>query len=84
MFNPELSIGQILKNADIVDKFKCGIVGGMKRSKTTNTLVIVSDYTKGIFNDKWLVTIFGDLARIDIDFDGVKPLLEISNKMKVV
>lgn len=46
MFNPGLEIGQILKNADIVEKFKCGNMGGMIRSKTTNTLVIVSDYTK--------------------------------------
>lgn len=28
--------------------------GGMRRSKTTNTLVIVSDYTKGIYHDKWI------------------------------
>ena len=41
-FNPGLSIGQILKNADIVEKFKCGNMGGMRRSKTTDTLVIVS------------------------------------------
>lgn len=30
-------------------------MGGMRRSKTTNTLVIVSDYTKGIYHDKWIV-----------------------------
>lgn len=54
MFNPGLKIGQILKNADIVDTFKCGNMGGMRRSKTTNTLVIVSDYTKGIYHDKWI------------------------------
>ena len=54
MFNPGLSIGQILKNADLVEKFKCGNMGGMRRSKTTNTLVIVSDYTKGIYHDKWI------------------------------
>ena len=42
MFNPGLSIGQILKNSDIVDTFKCGNMGGMRRSRTTNTLVIVS------------------------------------------
>lgn len=29
-------------------------MGGMRRSKTTNTLVIVSDYTKGIYHDKWI------------------------------
>lgn len=54
MFNPGLEIGQILKNADIVEKFKCGNMGSMRRSKTTNTLVIVSDYTKGIYHDKWI------------------------------
>lgn len=53
-FNPGLKIGQILKNAEIVDIFKCGNMGGMRRSKTTNTLVIVSDYTKGIYHDKWI------------------------------
>lgn len=54
MFNPGLSIGQILKNSDIVDTFKCGNMGGMRRSKTTNTLVLISDYTKGIYHDKWI------------------------------
>ncbi len=54
MFDPGLKIGQILKNKDIVDLFKCGNMGGMRRSKTTNTLVIVSDYTKGIYHDKWI------------------------------
>lgn len=53
-FNPGLKIGQILKNSDIVDTFKCGNMGGMRRSKTTNTLVIVSDYTKGLYHDKWI------------------------------
>ena len=54
MFNPGLSIGQILKNSDLVEKFKCGNMGGMRRSKATNTLVIVSDYTKGLYHDKWI------------------------------
>ena len=54
MFNPGLEIGQILKNSEIVEIFKCGNMGGMRRSKTTNTLVIISDYTKGIYHDKWI------------------------------
>lgn len=54
MFNPGLSIGQVVKNAGIVDIFKCGNMGGMRRSKTTNTLVLISDYTKGIYHDKWI------------------------------
>ena len=54
MFDPNLKIGQILKNRNIVDIFKCGNMGGMRRSRTTNTLVLISDYTKGIYHDKWI------------------------------
>ena len=54
MFETGLEIGQIIRNSDIVDIFKCGNMGGMRRSKTTNTLVIVSDYTKGLYHDKWI------------------------------
>lgn len=54
MFNPGLSIRQILKNSDIVDTFKCGNMGGMRRSKNTNILVLITDYTKGIYHDKWI------------------------------
>ena len=52
-FNPELKKNQILKNADIVELFQCGNMGGMRRSHKTNTLVIISDYTKGLYHDKW-------------------------------
>ncbi len=54
MFNPGLKIGQIIKNLDIVKIFKCGNMGGMRRSRTTNALVIISDYTKGLYHDKWI------------------------------
>lgn len=54
MFEPGLEIGQILKNTDIMEIFKCGNMGGMRRSKATNSLVIISDYTKGIYHDKWI------------------------------
>ena len=54
MFDPKLKIGQTIGNNDIVLIFKCGNMGGMRRSKTTNTLVLISDYTKGIYHDKWI------------------------------
>ena len=54
MFNPNLNIGQIINNSDLHDIFGCGNMGGMRRSKKTNTLVIVSDYTKGLYHDKWI------------------------------
>lgn len=54
MFNPHLEIGQCINNDDIRRIFKCGNMGGMRRSHTTGTLVIVSDYTKGLYHDKWI------------------------------
>lgn len=54
MFEPGLEIGQVLKNNDICNIFKCGNMGGLRRSKATNTLVVVSDYTKGLYHDKWI------------------------------
>ena len=53
-FNPHLQIGQEISNAELVSIFKCGNMGGMRRSHTTNTLVLVSDYTKGLYHDKWI------------------------------
>ena len=53
-FNPNLSIGQEISNAELVSIFKCGNMGGMRRSNTTNTLVLVADYTKGLYHDKWI------------------------------
>lgn len=54
MFNPGLEIGQIINNNTLRDIFKCGQQGGMRKSNTTNTLVIVTDYTRGIYHDKWI------------------------------
>ena len=56
MFNPKFKIGQAITNDELRHTFICGNMGGMRRSKTTNTLVIISDHTKGLYEDKW----FGD------------------------
>lgn len=53
-FNPNLQIGQEITNAELVSIFKCGNMGGMRRSHATNTLVLVSDYTKGLYHAKWI------------------------------
>ena len=42
---------------EIISEFKCGNMGGMRRSKATNSLEIISDHTKGLYEDKW----FGDI-----------------------
>lgn len=54
MFNPNLEIGQVINNNTLMLIFKCSQQGGMRKSNTTNTLVIVSDYTRGIYHDKWI------------------------------
>lgn len=48
----QLEIGKIYKNSEISEAFKCSQQGGMRRSHLTNTLVLFSDHTKGIYEDK--------------------------------
>ncbi|WP_409253857.1 HNH endonuclease [Bacillus sp. SCS-153A] len=55
-----LTIGSTYKNADISEAFKCSPQGGMKRSHKTNTLVILSDHTNGIYEDKWIINDEGE------------------------
>jgi 5-methylcytosine-specific restriction enzyme A len=43
----------VIDNKQLTDIFKCSSQGGMRRSHQTNTLVIVSDHTKSIYEDRW-------------------------------
>ena len=52
-FVPDFPVGSIVTNQQISAAFRCGNMGGMRRSHATNTLVIISDYTKSIYDDKW-------------------------------
>lgn len=52
-FDPGISIGKKLTNNEMRELFKCGNMGGMRRSKKTGTLVIISDDTKGLYRDAW-------------------------------
>ncbi len=52
-FKPPFSIGEVVSNAVMTEAFKIGNMGGMRRSKTTGTLVLISDNTKGLYSDKW-------------------------------
>lgn len=57
MFKPSYEIGATVTHLDITSEFHCGNMGGMRRAKATNTLVIISDHTKGLYDDKW----YGDV-----------------------
>jgi 5-methylcytosine-specific restriction protein A len=52
-FRTKLKIGDIVTNNDISEEFKCGNMGGMRKSNTTKTLVIITDHTRGLYNDRW-------------------------------
>lgn len=49
----DLKVGNIYSNADIVETFRCGNMGGMRKSNSTNTLMLVCDHTKGLYDDMW-------------------------------
>ena len=52
-FKPSFEIGATVTHQNICEEFLCGNMGGMRRAKATNTLVIISDHTKGLYDDKW-------------------------------
>lgn len=79
VFNPHLEIGQEISNDDVSRIFACGNMGGMRRSLSTNTLVLISDYTKGLYHDKWIAGILhytgmGQAGDQDIDFSQNRTL----------
>jgi 5-methylcytosine-specific restriction protein A len=48
-----LEIGKELNNDELQQIFKCSPQGGMRRSRKTNTLVIVSNLIKSIYKDRY-------------------------------
>ncbi|MFS1493312.1 hypothetical protein BCU32_003535 [Vibrio lentus] len=45
--------GTKLNNTELCEVFGCSPQGGMRRSHKTNTLVIVSNHIKSIYDDRW-------------------------------
>jgi len=58
MFNPKLKPGQKLTNKELCEIFKCSPQGGMRKSNKTNTLVLISNHIKSIYNDRWIGDVF--------------------------
>ena len=52
-FDPGLTPGQEIDNPRLCEIFKCSPQGGMRRSKITNTLVVVSNHVESIYEDRW-------------------------------
>jgi len=53
IFKPDIQQSNTLTNKELYKLFQCANTGGMRRSHDTNSLVIVSDHTKGLYDDKW-------------------------------
>jgi 5-methylcytosine-specific restriction enzyme A len=53
-FQHGLTIGQRLSTKKIQEIFNHNINGGMKRSLSTNTLVLISDHYESPYSDKWI------------------------------
>ena len=51
-FSP-FSVGDVVTNDVMREAFKIGNMGGMRKSNTHNCLVLISDHTKGLYEDKW-------------------------------
>ena len=46
-------IGNIYSNNEIASAFKCSIMGGMRRSITTNSLVLIANHINLLYDDQW-------------------------------
>lgn len=49
----DFQVGQNYTNREIVEAFKCGNMGGMRRSKQTNTLVLIAKYEQCCRSHDW-------------------------------
>lgn len=48
-----LKSGDVLTNDDLQEVFGCGNSGGMRRAKKTNSLILICDHTKALYDDRW-------------------------------
>lgn len=75
-----LKIGNIYSNSDIVKTFKCSPMQGMRRSKTTNSLVLIAKHNNPLYDDTWTqdgilnYTGMGTVGDQNIDFGQNKTL----------
>jgi len=60
MDNSKIKIdqGAVLNNQQLCDLFGCSPQGGMRRSKATNTLILISNHVESIYDDRWIDDIF--------------------------
>jgi 5-methylcytosine-specific restriction protein A len=59
----DLQQGIVLTNNQVKEIFQCGNMGGMRRSHATNTLVLICDHTKSLYNAENHNHMIGNLSK---------------------
>ena len=75
MFNPKIKVNATVSNEQVRKEFKCSLQGGMRRSLKTNSLVLISDHYKSIYDDRWIDGVLhytGTGQRGDQKLDGTQ------------
>jgi len=54
----KLSAGRALSNRELCEHFKVNSQGGMRRSHATNSLVLISNHAKALYDDRWEGRVF--------------------------
>ena len=49
----QLIPGAVLNNQQLCDIFKCSPQGGMRKSNTTHTLVLITNHVESVYSDVW-------------------------------
>lgn len=80
-FEPNLKSGEIIDNNKLMDIFQVGNSGGMRKSNTTNSLVLIFDHNKALYNDKWEENILhytgmGRIGDQNLDYSQNRTLYE--------
>ena len=49
----DLKLGNHYSNEEVRSTFRCSLMSGINKSNTTNTLVLIINNIKSIYEDKW-------------------------------
>ena len=80
----QLIPGTVLNNQQLCDIFKCSPQGGMRKSNTTHTLVLITNHVESVYSDVWNndvlnYTGMGQTGDQSLDFMQNKTLNEIDS-----
>ena len=53
MAHRPFNVGDVVTNNEMWEAYRIGNMGGMRKSNTYNCLVLISDHTKRLYEDKW-------------------------------